>query len=84
MRIVSERDSEISDRTSIKLGMVLVSIPVLVTALLWIGSLNDKANANSSRLDRNEKVIETMREDITIIKGTVIRIDERLNGRKDR
>lgn len=68
----------IDEKTKIPLFVALGSLPVLVMAVLWIGSLNARVGAEEARADRIVDKIHLMEQkDDRILEG-IIDIRERL------
>jgi len=66
---------QIDEKTKISLFAVLVSLPVLAGAVLWLSSVDALAKANKEKIEEIRPLVKETRD-------AVIRIEERLKGKK--
>ena len=68
----------INEKTNIRLVLVFAALPFIAAAILWLGSIYDRALADEARIEANSRVIDRQINLLLEIRDRVIRIEERI------
>lgn len=69
---------QIDEKTNIPLFAVVVSLPFLVGAILWLSSVDSKATEAKDKLSNVQDLLSGVQDKLTDIRERVIRIEDQV------
>jgi hypothetical protein len=78
--ISTEADMRISEKTTVPLFAVLLTLPTFVGGILWLTAISFKADTAIAANAKQDETLDEQAKTLKNIERLVIRIDEKLNN----